>query len=1105
MQSPQDNLGLLWPGLIVFLAVSGGVWLKSAPLYTDRPPNPDLYDQAFSDQRVPARLWQDPFEAIASAHKGCGADSESCASPKTCALCQNGEVHLVAAMVDGGAYAESAEARLRARYAILSGFDAGGYLPVDPSHIGCFSTAGGALPERIPFERLVQKDSAPGPRHLVLLWLNASAFNRRPSERIRALAADFTKWLAPCRCQLPTVTVLGPADSDGLAALIAERHSSGAPAPIGSDSPRAPTPLDYLAATATATESSVLREAFGADRTETLARPGGLESFSDPTVRFRRLVPHDGKLALELAQELVRRGLKRDRSRDSNVAPCARGAGSCQSSGSDLSLFGYLRRANKYLDDGLHTLMTEVASRESPHRPPQDNNGGNAKARHVVLISEWDTLYGRSLPVAVANALIGASESDPTRFKGVADLRGHQWLHYFSYMRGLDGNIPASKGTGKGQSGSAGGGSASSPQTTTERAEGQDQLDYLRRLVERIKSLKGSDGAPAKIFAIGILGSDLHDKTLILQALRPDFPAVAFFTTDLDARLRYTADTQWLRGLIVASGYGLDPSEYDRQAWIPPFRHAYQTATYLSVRQAFPGANPLTIADRYSASPTLPPDRARLYEIGRTGPVELDDRVSAPTKAKGELRQWRASALAGIFFAATLGLLLLLYQGAVRRFLTDHPLGFAASLLSGIAAIALLYVVLDRLGLNRTSPYSANPSLEPFSLASGISAWMPIYLLALAIGLSILFLAMLLLARWRVVRQIDNKLLSLPPDAAPGAPTVPRSLGNGFAGDIRWIKDRLALKALRESLGRGSTRLWRAAVGLPRSLPCRLRRGWVAFVECATGNRGAASADDAGQVWTRHRQRLRFGWRWGPPLLLAALFFLFTINLLAALKGGGGVSAAIRDPDAQALYTDLRTLGILLLSLLVFLYLDIAGGARRLIAELHREPLFWPDPIRRYHASTRLKVDPALADRWITLRTVARYADTAIRVVVYPLVVLLVLALARLPWFDTMDLPIGVMAALVLLAFYLLSFAWLVQRDARKLRDCTLAYYRDRLADLERTRPGAAAEEQQLRHMIGEIESMHDFAFQSFSHNPLLRIAILPFGTLGLGLLEVLG
>ena len=47
--------------------------------------------------------------------------------------------------------------------------------------------------------------------------------------------------------------------------------------------------------------------------------------------------------------------------------------------------------------------------------------------------------------------------------------------------------------------------------------------------------------------AIGVLGSDVYDKLLILQALKQNFPHAIFFTTDLDARLFPPREIQWTR------------------------------------------------------------------------------------------------------------------------------------------------------------------------------------------------------------------------------------------------------------------------------------------------------------------------------------------------------------------------------------------------------------------------------------------------------------------------------------------------------------------------------------------------------------------------------
>ena len=96
----------------------------------------------------------------------------------------------------------------------------------------------------------------------------------------------------------------------------------------------------------------------------------------------------------------------------------------------------------------------------------------------------------------------------------------------------------------------------------SERPEGTSQFDYVRRLASRIRAddqkLRQRYGRKENgIRAVGVLGSDVYDKLLVLQALQPEIPHAMFFTTDLDARLFHPREQDWARNLIVASSFGL--------------------------------------------------------------------------------------------------------------------------------------------------------------------------------------------------------------------------------------------------------------------------------------------------------------------------------------------------------------------------------------------------------------------------------------------------------------------------------------------------------------------------------------------------------------------
>ncbi len=253
-----------------------------------------------------------------------------------------------------------------------------------------------------------------------------------------------------------------------------------------------------------------------------------------------------------------------------------------------------------------------------------------------MLISEWDTLYGQSLPDAMAGCL-GPSIGE------TCNRLDDKFVHRYSYLRGLDGQVPiadgsssgdAARGTGKnedaGDNQDKGYKDRAKPAPgakPSDRAEGQGQYDYLRRLGERVVSLdnrlrSGLDKDPTQrssdgIAAVGVLGSDRYDKLLIMQALRPLLPNALFFTTDLDAQLWHPTALPHTRNLLIASSFGLQLSD-ELQGEIPPFRSNYQTGAFLATQAAIKRAT--DGPDSRTCTWMEPPV---LFEVGLSGPFQL--------------------------------------------------------------------------------------------------------------------------------------------------------------------------------------------------------------------------------------------------------------------------------------------------------------------------------------------------------------------------------------------------------------------------------------------------------------------------------------------------
>jgi hypothetical protein len=233
--------------------------------------------------------------------------------------------------------------------------------------------------------------------------------------------------------------------------------------------------------------------------------------------------------------------------------------------------------------------------------------------KRVILIREWDSVYAYAFSKTLEDRL-----QCPAGSATVEELS-------YSYLRGLDG-ATASGGAGQ----SKGDGKAA-----VEWPEGRLQADYVRRLVDHIIK----DNTKLPVYAIGMIGSDVHDKLILVQALRDAFPDRVLFTTDMDARLLHPSATKYTRNLVVAASLplawdegagwpaGAAPSEPAKNR-VGPFRDSYQTATFLAARIAVETATVTNCGDdkqrrelecRVAAVVATP----SLFEIGRSGIVNL--------------------------------------------------------------------------------------------------------------------------------------------------------------------------------------------------------------------------------------------------------------------------------------------------------------------------------------------------------------------------------------------------------------------------------------------------------------------------------------------------
>jgi hypothetical protein len=360
-------------------------------------------------EQVVARLWQDPIAAVEKSRgkskkqgstQPCDEEAhQNCFEPPTLAVA-NTQVLVVT--VSGGPYQGDAEGRRRTRYAILAGLERSGYFPKDEQHIKWFlwkrtslpllapelvpfvlpgslasrapavvawemgsivppgsplsaavaipdvaAGADGPEPAIVPYERF-EKDRT---HEAIVLWIKEDALRDLPLQSFVSLKNLFTRGKLDPTVHMKVIKVIGPFRSQTLQDMVTASKSAfqsscdkDANKKAALESDWAPLEeVGFYSYGASASDGQLLK---GVD-CKTIQ-----EYFKSFGIDVIRTLTTDDALADGLVDELNRRGINAD---------------------------------EKKKDDG------------------KDKEKGRD---HVALISEWDTLYGRTLPGVVKCKLI---------------------------------------------------------------------------------------------------------------------------------------------------------------------------------------------------------------------------------------------------------------------------------------------------------------------------------------------------------------------------------------------------------------------------------------------------------------------------------------------------------------------------------------------------------------------------------------------------------------------------------------------------------------------------------------------------------------------------
>jgi hypothetical protein len=1098
----NDNAGGLLgnPLPIVLLALlAAGVLIKHEELKSARPNDSERVKFVPAGQQdVEARLWQDPFAAVEK--------YEERFKPTTYTGKQlaeriekigeaGGRVKVIGVSVFGGSYSEAAESRRRTRFAVLSALGFHGYSPANPEAIGYFRTKLSGNNEHVAWPdpgsaaldfNLIGPAGSTMLLELVNDLMDAPKKNTnklpdgttgtggggylKSSRKSKPKPVDLTvpyEWFA--KRESPDVLLLwlnedkltdrplGKLDSliQELTPSQAASLSTSANAPIQGLSVSANERTPKIFVSSATIPSCDLDAATSAQSWNCFMEESSLlNELTDRSII--RTIGTDDVLAAALLWELWQRGVNRDLA---------------------------------YQDKWWKRKWAQFANGQDPATFPRQCADG------LVLISEWDSDYARALSRHLTrgfSARCGAG-GETTRV-----VRG------FTYLRGLDGMLPdVDKSTAnamrKDDTDKARDLRAQLEDAPPEHAEGRSQYDYLRRLGDEIARLDNDNRfAENGVKAIGIVGSDVYDKLLILQALRARFKNKIFFTTDLDARYLHADQKRWARNLVVASNFDLSLHSALQKS-TPPFRDGYQTATYLAAL--------MVLEDRSFAhwnGQVKKWLRPQIFEIGRTGAVHL---ASPPVE---NLTQWITR---GYFNPSAPADECDDYWAACKNIEPERPLQILSLnhlLLIGLMiSLGGLSVALLSQGVQRTlcaaydaltSPVPAEARVARFWLMAAVL--MTLTVLATIVG---------------VHRAVDASLAqgSGEPfvwfEGVSVWPTVVLRFVSLVIGIVLVIAFTIWMRRQAHSISE------RFKLPLPPTWKLARSR-WAALwagphLDLASfGSDGKADLkpSDAGveiaSLWQNYLRAT--SWREMTWWILSSTVIVFVIGF-ALVDFFGRPTFPYRGLLVEQLYRRVTFVNALLLWLVIFWVGYETRACASFVAVLSDVKSVWPNSLLDREDATS-GVPRAHLDDYLDFQLIVLATRRIYRLIYLPFVLLLFLVLARSSIFDAMDFPLALILVTGLALAYALYTAILLRKSAEAARSKALDHYSARLLVQARQKDGPPPVDttipiatstpisaEQIKLLMERIRNTREGAFASLTQQPALQALLLPFGGYG--------
>jgi hypothetical protein len=260
--------------------------------------------------------------------------------------------------------------------------------------------------------------------------------------------------------------------------------------------------------------------------------------------------------------------------------------------------------------------------------------------------------------------------------------------------------------------------------------------------------------------------------------------------------------------------------------------------------------------------------------------------------------------------------------------------------------------------------------------------------------------------------------------------------------------------------------------------------------------------ESAGELWAAYRAHDALSQRVLRAASYLLVYFAFGTIVFSLL---GGASPPCRGSTACAVDGILLGIGVMSMLFLLFFVMDATRLCICWIEKMKNPAVKWDDT-KRDELAEKLRVPPVHATYWLQIHLIGERTTEVGRLLYYPVVIILIMLLARTTYFDDWGFPQAL--AIVVGANFLIAVvtAARLNASARRAKDHIL----DRLQreSLKLQSDGSdkpvVSTPSEIRELIGQLSKLRIGAYQRLWDQPFIRGSLLLLGGVGVTFAEYL-